>query len=275
MMESCVNSPGSSGIRADYFCGTRRENLGMHRHNNSEVLFVLEGHLNFLCADDIYNCSGCCLIFFREKKLHTTEVDPAKLYRRYNLNFRYGDVSDCIDYDNVRDILEPDCRILAVNSEKDKQELTFLFESLCSLSDKCAAVYDGMRKNLTALILAKASLIGKNSGQRNDCVVQSYITDVIRYITDNLDKKLVISDIAGVFFVSRAKLISDFKAATGITIGELITAKRIKKAKTLLKQGVSVSAAAGECGFANTCHFIRTFKNITGTTPLKYSRVDI
>lgn len=274
-MESCVNAHGSSGISADYFCGTRRENLGMHRHNSSEVLFVLEGHLNFLCADDIYNCSGCCLIFFREKKLHTTEVDPAKLYRRYNLNFRYGDISDCIDYDNVRDILEPDCRILAVNSEKDRQELTFLFEALCSVSDKTAAVYDGIRKNLTALILAKACLIGKESGLKNDCVVQSYITDVIRYITDNLDKKLVISDIAGVFFVSRAKLISDFKAATGITIGELITAKRIKKAKTLLKQGVSVSAAAGECGFSNTCHFIRTFKNITGTTPLKYSRVDI
>ncbi len=274
-MENCVNAPGTSGISADYFCGTGRKNLGMHRHNNSEALFVLEGHLNFLCADDIYNCSGCCLIFFREKKLHTTDVDPSKLYRRYNLNFRYGDISDCIDYDDVRDILEPDCRILAVNSEKDKTELLSLFESLCSLSDKCGTVYDGMRKNLTALILAKASLMGKDSGHRNDCVVQSYITDVIRYITDNLDKKLVISDIAGVFFVSRAKLICDFKAATGITIGELITAKRIKKAKTLLKQGVSVSAAAGECGFSNTCHFIRTFKKTTGTTPLKYSRGDI
>ncbi len=263
-----------NSICVDYFDGKGFVNYGMHRHDSYEMLFVLEGALKFLCGDKIYACDGSCILFFREKKLHTTEVDPQQNYRRYNVNFKLGELSERISYDSIRHILEPDCFIMPVK-QCDREDFEALFAVLCrAASDEgvkgeaCAE----LEKNILGAILAKCALAETDSIKKNEFVVHTYITDVIKYIDENISSKLVISDIASVFFISRAKLISDFRAATGITIGELILAKRMRLAKSLLKKGMSVNAVSAECGFANTCHFIRTFKNFTGTTPLKYSR---
>ena len=65
-MENGVNAHVSSGISADYFCGTGRKNLGMHRHNNSEVLFVLEGHLFYV--QTIYLIAAAAALYFSAKR---------------------------------------------------------------------------------------------------------------------------------------------------------------------------------------------------------------
>ncbi len=273
-MQTNAEIAAKSEIRTDYFDGKGFVNYGMHRHDTYEVLFVKRGNLKFFCDDKIYACTGSCLIFFREKKLHTTEVDSSSTYCRYNVNFKFSSLGDSLLYDDVRSVLQPDCCILDLD-EKEVLEFDSLFCALYELNDKNSSVYDSMKRALLCLVLTKAAILSKNNTETSEFVMQTYITDVIEYISKNLDQKLVISDIASNFFVSRAKLISDFKAATGVTIGELIFAKRMKKAKKLLKSGVSVNAVAQECGFSSTCHFIRTFKNSTGTTPLKYSRQDL
>ena len=70
--------------------------------------------------------------------------------------------------------------------------------------------------------------------------------------------------------MSRAKLINDFKKATGTTVGEYILSRRLKLAKVLIKEGHRISDVAERSGFNNPCHFIRTFKKETGITPLQY-----
>lgn len=254
----------------DYFDGTGFISSGLHRHSCSELLFVTRGKLNFLSGDEIYHSGGASLIFFREKKMHTTEVDPECEYQRYLIKYKYRMVSDFLNYDDVRNVLEPDCTIVSLD-ENSIAELFGYFKPLISLQDNDGRS-ENMRKNLLSLILTKASLLYSLQSGKNDFVMRSYISDVVKYISANLDVKLVISDIAAEFYVSRAKLINDFKAATGITIGDFIMTKRLRKACECLKSGMSVTETAMKCGYMNPCHFIRTFKKNTGTTPLQYSR---
>ena len=258
----------------DYFSGTGYQSSGLHRHSFHELLFVSEGRLNFFVDDRLYKANGACLILFKEKRLHASEVDKACVYTRYNLNFRQKFISEITDYEQLRECFAADCTVLPV-PDGQKETLSALF----------AALYENYRmpendryseaicRHLLAAVLTTVSrMAGGNPDSEGLYIDRSYISEVIRYINDNLSEKLVIADIAGAFFVSRAKLIGDFKAATGITVGEYITARRLRLAKKLLRAGCDVGTTAVRAGFVNTCHFIRTFKQHTGTTPLKYAR---
>ena len=59
----------------------------------------------------------------------------------------------------------------------------------------------------------------------------------------------------------------DFKKYTGNTVFEYINISRCKTAATLIASGMSVSAAANECGFENLSYFSRTYKKYMGKLP--------
>lgn len=58
--------------------------------------------------------------------------------------------------------------------------------------------------------------------------------------------------------------------ATGFSVIEYITYKRILKAEELLLSGLSILDAANEVGFGDYSNFYKAFKKITGTSPKKY-----
>ena len=53
---------------------------------------------------------------------------------------------------------------------------------------------------------------------------------------------------------------------------EYIIHSRILRARQLLQAGVSVQQAGELSGFADNSHFIRTFGNLTGTSPGRYAK---
>ena len=256
----------------DYFSGTGYKSMGLHRHNFSELLFVLEGKLNFLVDDKLYKASGNCMILFKEKRLHTSEVDSDSVYTRYNLNFRRKFISEIADYEKLKVCFDSDCTVLPLDEEQSIQ-LKALFDTMYKnymLIDSDVYAQEICRHIMSA-ILMYVSRAAENSPQSEKQYIDvSYISDAVKYINDHLKEKLVIEAVADNLFVSRAKLIADFKNATGTTIGNYITSQRLKVAKKLLSEGNDVSTSALGSGFMNTSHFIRTFKKYNGITPLQY-----
>ena len=250
--------------------------MGLHRHDFSELLFVLEGKLNFLVDDKLYKAGRNCVILFKEKRLHTSEVDSSSVYTRYNLNFRRKFINETAEYEKIKSCFDSDCTVLPLN-EKQSGQLKTLFETMLENyrvmdSDTYA---EEICKHIMSAILMYVSRAAENaplSGRQY--IDRSYISDAVKYINDNLTSKLIIEEIAESLFVSRAKLIGDFKNATGITICDYITSQRLKKAKKMLLEGHGVGESASESGFMNTCHFIRTFKKYNGITPLQYAHIN-
>ena len=263
----------SRDFEMDYFSGTGYQSSGLHRHAFHELLFVTQGRLNFLVDDKLYKAGGSCLILFKEKRLHASEVDRNSVYTRYNLNFRQKFISEITDFEELRACFAADCTVLPV-TEAQLPTLSALFSALYEnyQTMHSDSYSQSICRHLLVAILTTVSRMACGNPERSGLYIdRSYISDVVRYINDHLSEKLIIADIAGVYFVSRAKLVGDFKAATGITIGEYVTARRLRLAKKLLRAGTDVSTTAARVGFANPCHFIRTFKTHTGTTPLKYA----
>ena len=258
----------------DFFSGKEYKSFGLHRHDFCELIFVIEGKLGFLVNDKLYKADESCIILFKEGRLHTSEVDPDTVYTRYNLNFRRSFVSGSADFDKFNACFDSDCTVLSLE-KGESARIKKLFEELYenSLTVGLDAYSGEICRHLICAVLMYVSRISENNPSAgNNCIDSSYIAEAVTYINDHLTQKLLIEDIANALFVSRAKLITDFKAATGITVGDYITMCRMKHAKKMLLAGEDVASAAVLSGFPNTCHFIRTFKKHNGITPLQYAR---
>ena len=70
----------SADFNIDYTDCLGFKSPNMHCHKYSELIFVLNGELNFLVEDKVYHSSGSCLIFFKEKQL-TNGARSARITR--------------------------------------------------------------------------------------------------------------------------------------------------------------------------------------------------
>lgn len=87
------------------------------------------------------------------------------------------------------------------------------------------------------------------------------------YIEKNLSEKITVRDLSDKVYMSASTLYREFKKELGISPIEFIQDLRIKEAKRLLQNGMSIKDVAHEVGMYDDNYFIRVFKKHTGTTP--------
>lgn len=103
--------------------------------------------------------------------------------------------------------------------------------------------------------------------------VDSYIFDVIKFISEHLGEDLTVRELAGRFHVSESKLKQDFSATAGTTLKRFTTALRLRQAQSLLQTTVlDIADIAYRCGFSGESHFIEAFRNHLGITPGKFRK---
>lgn len=72
--------------------------------------------------------------------------------------------------------------------------------------------------------------------------------------------------------VTRFQVIRDFKKAIGLTPAAYIRDRRLRRASTLIEEGLGLADAAIAAGFADQCHLSRTFRAMRGMTPGMFRR---
>lgn len=80
-----------------------------------------------------------------------------------------------------------------------------------------------------------------------------------------------IAELAAEANISQSRLHAVYKTVFGISPKHDLILMRIEKAKQMLRRGESVSSTAEQLGYSNVYHFIRQFRQFTGTTPKQYS----
>lgn len=90
------------------------------------------------------------------------------------------------------------------------------------------------------------------------------------YLSENLDRKITLQEVAREAGLSRYHFLRVFKTHTGISPHRYRIQQRIERAKLLLKKGVTFSRVALETGFSDQSHFTNKFRKFTGATPRQY-----
>lgn len=95
------------------------------------------------------------------------------------------------------------------------------------------------------------------------------IASALSYINENLTKQLSVDELAAMSYLSRYHFMRLFKSQTGCTVHNYIRQKRLVLAARLIREGMSASNAAAECGFTDYSAFHRAFTQTFGISPGK------
>jgi AraC-like DNA-binding protein len=99
------------------------------------------------------------------------------------------------------------------------------------------------------------------------------INDLLAILKDGIYSQLTIDVICSKTAYSKPYLFRIFKAKTGKTIMNYYTELKIRKAKELLRENeLSVREISERLGFSAPDYFSKTFKRVTGLTPLAYKK---
>ncbi len=100
------------------------------------------------------------------------------------------------------------------------------------------------------------------------------INEIIMYLINNYQEKILLTHLTEKFNINRTSLNEYFKEATGHTVMSYLIHFRIHLAMAMLKDtALQVSEIMFRVGFVNNSHFIRSFKKITGMSPLEYREI--
>ncbi len=102
------------------------------------------------------------------------------------------------------------------------------------------------------------------------------INAVLRYIDEHLDSEIRLAQLAAIAHVSPAYFSTLFKRYNGMSPVEYIVHKRVQRAIEYIRTtNMSLTEIAMSCGFNNSTNFYKSFRKVTGRTPVSYRQAEI
>lgn len=95
---------------------------------------------------------------------------------------------------------------------------------------------------------------------------------VVVFIEEHLEEPLSLDRMADEANLSKYHFSRLFREEVGQSPWAYVREERVKKAKTLLEQGLPPVTAAVEAGFFDQSHFTKVLKEVEGKTPRQYQK---
>lgn len=247
----------------------------MHTHNYNELCIVTQGDSKIISPSSISHLEGCFLIFYPAYLPHMQINRLENGYRRYLIRYGSNLVNSAfltpVAYSFVTGASDVISLALDKNACETLLPAVSLFNRLCK--DKHSQNNAQNRALILSVILNIVSdAINECGGLEIKSSRYAYIGKVLSHISENYEKKMSASILADKFYVSRAKLMNDFRRITGETLADYITKVRLEHAAILLCGSESLSEISEKCGFSSVSYFVNRFGRVYGTTPLKYRK---
>jgi two-component system response regulator YesN len=107
---------------------------------------------------------------------------------------------------------------------------------------------------------------------KGPAVQDGRLPQIRAYIEAHLHEKIALPDVARAANMSKNYLCYYFKQHMGVTFVEYLSSVRIKRAKSLLAQPMTLDEIAEQTGFSDTPYFIKVFKKYEGVSPGAYRK---
>ncbi len=107
----------------------------------------------------------------------------------------------------------------------------------------------------------------------NDSENARHIKEIITYIKLHFTEKLTLEGIAKEMGVCKSHLVHQFKRYSGQTVTQYINTLRCVNARSLIRNGVSITTAAFSSGFDNLSYFSRSYKKYMSVLPSEDKKI--
>ena len=246
---------------------TKKE-FAYHYHDFHKVVIFISGKVVYHIEGKAYQLKPWDILLVNRHAIHRSEIDPSVPYERFILwiqnDILWQELLKCFQKANDRNY-----NLVRLNSALQEKMKDILFELETSTKS------DGYGKEiltqslflqfmvyLNRIFLEKQYIFDKKS-----YTFDSQIASILQYINHNLKEDLSVETLSARYYVSKYHLMRKFKEETGYTLHNYIVNKRLLMARTLISNGMPVTKAAQESGFAEYSTFSRAYRKQFKTTP--------
>lgn len=252
--------------------------FAFHYHDFYKIIFFVEGNVEYSVEGKTYNLRPHDFVLVGANEIHRPLIDSKVPYERYIIYLSEAFL------ERGEEGGETLRHCFGVAQQTQDRVLHFTPESyeriLSCLSDMERIERKRGEGAFLNTLLEEAFLL-QFMVLLNRCVIeqpQAFITtaayhekvvDVIAYIQEHMTEDIRVDVLAEHFYISKYYLMRQFKQATGYSIHQYISEKRVLAAKRMIMAGMPASKACYECGFQDYSTFARRFKEIAGIAPSK------
>lgn len=234
----------------------------LHWHNHIEILYVLEGKIDFKIEQRKYILTDGDMIIVNSELIHSSKLCGHVKYILLQVPLSA--------FDNIYKDIENVILKEQVSQEEAENLFSYLSSMLKSVDDKrqenklkfISLLYD-----FFYLLLSEFKEGEKKAGAVSYQGINR-ISPIMAYVEKEFRKKITLTEVAEILNVTPEHMCRLFKKYTDMTFNEYLMSLRISAFYQML-QGTNqkISSILEECGITNYKVFIREFKKTFGKTP--------
>lgn len=230
-----------------------------HYHENAYFTFLLQGNMIEGNKKEIYECPAGTLLYHHWEDPHYN-IKPEGFTRGFHIEI----TSQWFEkFQLSNHFIEGSLSI------KDPSVLLTMYKIFkeTKISDPAA-----FELSIQQLLLSVFSQLNQEK------IAQSvhkpiWVKQIDELLHENFMDKLNLTELSHTLNIHPVHLSRDFQKYFHCNLGEYIRKLKINRSLLLLHNNESLTDIALECGFADQSHFIRSFKENIGITPLKYRKM--
>lgn len=233
-----------------------------HWHNHIEILYVLEGKIDFKVEQRKYLLTEGDMIIINSEIIHSSKLCG---HARYILLQVPLSAFEGV-YDEIENVV---LKEKPTNEEAEKlfSYLSLMLKNVDDQRQENKIKFISLLYDFFYLLLTSYKVEQKKSGMSSYYGINR-ISPIMAYVEKEFRNKITLSEVAEILNVTPEHMCRLFKKYTDMTFNEYLMSLRISAFYQMLqntKQKISVILE--ECGITNYKVFIREFKKTFGKTP--------
>ena len=243
-----------------------------HFHEFDKLVILISGKVDYTVEGTTYRLEPWDILLVRHHMIHKAAIDLSVPYERIIIYLDSAYVERFAPEAGLMDCFAAAEKRRYCLMRPDAGSVERLKDALHRLEDTQGDELFGaqlLRGTMLVqlLVLINRIMLSDNSNKNDAAEPDGKIAPALSYINENLTRELNIDDMAAMCYMSRYHFMRLFKAQTGCTVHNYIRQKRLVLAARLIREGMSASAAAAECGFSDYSAFHRAFTKTFRVSP--------
>lgn len=256
----------------------KKSNLN-HYHYFYELYLFLGEEMEYFIENKVYTIRNHDIVLIDKLLMHRTLYSSSSVGERilvlFNPDILHG-IPDTAIREKVAALFNE--RILVCSQDRLAN----------TIKDKFLMLYEGFRlgtspvqslKNqyaLLELLLSLTELSPRPSELSNLSLrhpKEKRVYEIIAYINENYENVITLDILSKRFFVDRHYLCHIFKEVTGVTVVNMINARRLSEAERLLRYSTSpITDICHAIGFSSMSYFISLFRKAYECSPSQFRK---
>lgn len=232
------------------------------------IMLIYEGKAEFTCNNSKFLASRGDLIFYKPGDIRKAHTFADNLVKCFAVDFLYT----CPIYKNGQWKFEnSDLPFSFSQTIDDKYLFSRLLDLFSRLNHSALSTKSRSKVNERLIFSEILTLLFQyKEGNQYNYSNMRKVDKIINYMTENYWKNITLKELAEYSQISPSYLGNIFKKVTGKSTIDYLIDIRINKAKSLLKDGFSVSETSKLVGFNDIFYFSKAFKKHEGISPSQY-----